>query len=219
MQKIEVNQETYESLKRSVRGFYYKYNTQVQRWYITKIFNYNGLLESAKYFDNFEDYFKHHTKGKEKLMVQYFNKMYDEARQKGLNPTPELVQYCLIVRLGNIYNGMYNENKVLKTFNNLAPYITCTETSKKIDIDYKVDGIVELKNVNKIGIQIKPITFLKYDKGGELRYHSKFTKKFGYKVHYVFYKDRYTIMFNNKEIKLENKKEIIKQLEKIMIYS
>lgn len=214
-----VNQITYEALKKSVQGFYYKFNTNILKWHIHKIFDYDYLLETAKDFKNFEEFYNFHTKNKQDLIDKHCKQMFDEAKRKGLNPTEHLIKSCFIVRLGNIYNGIFTENKILEAFSNLTPYIICTKTSKEIDTEYKVDAVIELLGVGKLAIQIKPYSFTKYDKGSELKYHNRFTLDFGPEVYYVLYKDKETIIFNNVEIRLSDKKKIIEQIEKILVYN
>lgn len=216
---MEVNQTTYETMKREVSGFYHKFNQQVLRWHMSKIFNYEDLLESAKGFDNFSEFFNFHTSKKENIINKHIKQMYNEANSKGLNPTEDLVKKCLIVRLGNVYNGMFTENKILTVFNTLAPYISCTKTDKDIDTYYKVDGIIELIGIDRLAIQIKPSSFLKYDNGSELQYHSLFEKEFGTKVYYVLYKNKNEVLFNGNSIKLNEPEKIIEQIEKLLIYS
>lgn len=214
-----MNQSTYESYKRQVRGFYWKFNTQVLRFHMYKIFDYETLLNTAKDFETFEGFYEFHTKNRQEVINEHLDLMFNEAENKQLNPTKELVEKCLIVRLGNIYNGMYIENKILEVFNNLTDYITCEKTDKEIDMHYKVDAIIELVGVDKFSIQIKPFTFTKYDNGSELSCHERFNIEFGMKVVYLFYKDRNTIIFNGNEIKMNNKNRIIEQIEKILVYN
>lgn len=214
-----ITQAVYEEYKKNVQGFYFKFNETVLKWHISKIFSYEFLLESAKDFDNFTEFYSFHTDEKRFLIDNHVEKMVEESRRKGLEANEDLVKKCLIVRLGNIYNGMWIENRILETFDNLSPYITCKKTEKEIDILYKVDGIVQLIGLDELSIQIKPASFKLYDKGSELQYHERFTLEFGPKVFYVLYKDRNKIIFNDMEIELTNKKKIIEQIEKILVYS
>jgi len=216
---MKVNQTVYENLKREVQGFYWKFNESVLKWHITKIFTYETLLESAKDFNNFTDFYDFHVKNKSFLIESHIVKMVEESNNKGLLTNSHQVRACLVVRMGNIYNGMWIENKILNTFNNLAPYITCIKTEKEVDILYKVDGIVELAGLDRLSIQIKPVSFKNYDNGSELQFHKRFTEEFGPQVFYVFYKDKNTIIFNNVEIKLTDNFKIIKQIENILVNS
>jgi hypothetical protein len=214
---IEINQTEYESLKRSVSGFYFKFNQNVLRYHMNKIFYYEGLLETAKSFNNFKEYYYHHTNEKSELIERHVELMLEEANRKGLNPTEDLVRACLIVRLGNIYNGMFTENKIIEAFKNISDWIICTRTDKEIDMHYKVDAVIEIKGIDKFAIQIKPISFLSYDKGSELKNHKRYEKEFNTKVFYCFYKDKNTIVLNNSEVKLSNPNDISNLIEKILL--
>jgi hypothetical protein len=216
---MEVNQTTYENLKRQVSGFYFKFNTNVLKYHMNKIWDYEYLLETSKHFTTFTEFYRFHTEGKWEVMNQRIDMMLHEARNKGLNPTRDLVKSCLIVRLGNVYNGMFTENKILNTFSTLSPYITCKKTEKEVDMLYKVDGIVEVVGIDKLAIQIKPISFLSYDKGSELPFHQRFEMEFGPAVYYVLYKNKNLIQFNNVEIRLDEKEKIIEQIEQLLVYN
>lgn len=214
-----INQSIYEQLKRKVTGYYFKFNTQVLRFHMNKMFNYEYLLETAKDFENFEQFYNFHTEKKQDIIDQHIKQMYYEANNKGLNTSVELVKKCIIVRLGNIYNGMYTENLILKTFSTLNDFIICEKTPKEIDTLYKVDAVIELVSVDRLAIQIKPYSFTKYDKGSELQYHNRYTLEFGPSVYYVFYKDKNTIIFNGEEIKLSDYNKIIEQIVNILVYN
>jgi hypothetical protein len=215
---LEVTQTTYETLKKRVQGFYWKFNENVLKWHMNKMFDYEYLLETAKEYETFTEFYNFHTSKKQEIIDEHVEQMFDEATRKGLNPTKELVKNCVVVRLGNVYTGMSTENKIINTFSTLAPYITCEKTAKEIDTQYKVDGIIELQGIDKLAIQIKPISFTKYDKGSEKQNHERFKIEFGPRVYYVFYKDKNNISFNGKDIRLDNKNEIINQIEKILVY-
>lgn len=214
-----MNQTFYENYKREVRGFYWKFNEQVLKYHIHKIFNYDYLLATAKNFNTFAEFFEFHTAQKIDIIKEHCEEMFNEAAQKNLMPVIGIVEKCLIVRLGNIYTGMWIENKIYETFRDLASFIKVEQTPKEIDMNYKVDLVVELAGVDHIAIQIKPISFLSYDKGSELQCHKRYELEYGPKVYYVFYKDKNTIRFNGVEIKLDNKDEIIIQLENLLVYS
>ena len=215
---MKINQTKYEQWKRKHSGFYQKFNTQIIKWHLNKMFDYEYLLDTAKDFSNFTDFYYFHSKNKKDLIELHIEKMFNEAANKGFNLEKDWVFECLVVRLGNAFNGMFIENKIINTFMDLSPYIYCTKTDKEVDILYKVDGIVELMGVDKLAIQIKPISFLSYDKGSEIPFHNRYTTEFGIEVFYVLYKDINTIVFNNVEIKLSNKDKIIKQIENILVY-
>lgn len=213
-----INQEIYEELKSEVSGFYYKFNTQVQRFYIHKLFKYEDLINTAKDFDNFEDFYNFHTENKLEEIIKTCKKMYEESISKNIEGTTmDKVEKCLIVRLGNIYNGIYTENIILNTLSNLTEYIICEKSTKDTDMNYKVDGVLEIIGLGKIAFQIKPNSFTKYDNGSELRYHNEFKNKFGIKVFYIYYLDKEKIKINNKILKLDNKNDIIEQIEYLLI--
>lgn len=213
-----MNQKEYEIMKRSVSGFYHKFNQQVLKWNMSKMFHYETLLETAKDFDNFEDFYNHQTKGKEGKIKSIINNMLLFNKDKFTGLTYELIEKCVIVRLGNIYNGMYIENKIIETFKDLSDYISCEKTDKEIDTSFKVDAIVKIEGINQIAIQIKPISFVKYDKGSERNAHKQFTLEYDTQVFYVFYRDRENIVFNGTDVKLNNKGKIIEILEN-MVYN
>lgn len=216
---LKINQTTYEQLKRKHQGFYMKFNQEIIKWHLNKIFNYEYLLETAKDHSNFTEFYYFHTKNKQDLIEAHLEQMYSEALRKGMALDKDWVFECLVVRLGNAYNGMFTEHKILETFSNLTHYITCKKTAKEIDMLYKVDGVVELIGIDKLAIQIKPISFMSYDKGSELQFHSKFTSEFGPEVYYILYKNKNVIVFNGVELKLDNKDKIIEQIENILVYN
>lgn len=214
-----INQEIYEQYKKEVQGYYYKFNTEVLRFHMYKIFDYESLLKTVKNFENFEYFYNYNTKGKEEIIKEHCKQMLNEAINKKLGGTLELVKKCLIVRLGNIYNGMYTENRILEIFSNLAPYIICNKTNKDIDMEYKVDSIIELVGIGKLAIQIKPISYTKYDGISELKHHRQFKQDYGIDVYYVFYKNKDEIRFNNTDINLTDTEAIINEIENILIYN
>lgn len=214
-----MNQTTYEQLKKQVQGFYFKFNTDVLRFHMNKIWDYEFLLQTASEFPTFTEFYKYHTKDKWEIISQHIDLMWHEAQRKGLKCNRETVQNCLTVRLGNVYNGMSTEHNIISTFQNLSPYISCEKTTKEVDMLYKVDGIVELAGVDKLAIQIKPISFLTYDKGSELQYHQRFKIEYGPTVYYVLYKGKSVIIFNGVEIRLGDKEKIIEQIETILVYT
>lgn len=218
MLNVDINGSTYVELKRSVSGFYQKFNTQVLRFYMYKIFNYDLLISSVDRFDTFEDYYDFHTRYRQDLIEESLEKMYDEALRKGLNPTRESVETCLIVRLGNIYHGIYVENKIISTTQQLADWLVCEKAERQIDLDYKIDAFISIPAINVIGIQIKPISFLSYAKGSEDESHKKFYDKTGTKVYYCFYKDEDTIVLDGTEIKLYNRELYIEKLTELLCY-
>jgi hypothetical protein len=216
---MNINYKEYQKMKILVSGLYWKFNENILKWYMSKIFNYEQLMESSLEYESFEDYYNTHTKGKEDLIEKYVEEMWKEANKKGLNITKEKVKFCLIVRMGNIYTGMKRENNILDMLTNLSPYIICNKAGKFIDTRYKIDCIVEYQGIDKAGFQIKPISFLSYDKGSENKYHLLFEKDFKMKAHYIFYKGDNIVIIGGKEFLIkENKNEIIKQLEKILVY-
>lgn len=216
-QTIEINQSSYELLKRQVSGFYGRFNQGVLRFHMNKIFDYDSLIETPKQFPTFKEYYDYHTYHKQDVIEEHVAQMLAEAIRKNLNPTPELVRNCLIVRLGNIYNGMVMEDKVLVTLQTVADWIFCQKVSTDIDMNYKVDAVVEIPGVDRFAIQIKPISFLSYDKGSEKVHHERYEKEFGTKVFYCFYKGSNTIVLNNVEISMSNTKLLEKTIEKIML--
>lgn len=213
---MKVNKLTFDQLKRKHMGFYVRFNTEVTKFHIHKIFDYDYLLESAKDFDNFVDFYYHHTFNKHELINEHLEQMYEEALRKGMKLNKEWVEELLIVRLGNAYSGNYIEHQIIKVFSNLAPYIICEKTSKDVDMNYKVDAIIEFSGLDSLAIQIKPYSFTKYDNGSELPYHKRFEKEMGPKVHYVFYKDKDTIVFDESLIKLSEKDRIARKIEKLL---
>lgn len=213
-----MDQKEYEQLKRSVSGYYSKFNTQVLKWYMNKIFDYTYLLESANEFKTFEEYYNFHTKNKGEVISSYVEEMLKEAESKVPGTTRGLIETCIKVRLGNIYTGMVIETKIIDSFNNLNDWISCTKTEKEIDMNYKVDAIVQVAGISEIAIQIKPISFTHYGLGTELTYHQQFEKEFGTKVFYVFYKDLNNILFNGNNVELNDVEKIVQILENL-IYS
>lgn len=207
-----MNQQEYLKMKRSVSGFYMKFNNKTLAHGIREIFNYNELLETAKNFKNFEEFYNYHTKDKEYLMNKIVEKMFEIDKDNIEGITKEKVKSCLVVRLGNIYNGKFMENKIISTFNNVQPWISCTETSVEIDINYKVDAIVTLNSIGNFAIQIKPLSFTKYDDGKELPFHKQFEIENNIKVYYVFYRDENTIYLNKDIASLYD----FKKIEEIM---
>lgn len=213
-----MSQIEYEKLKRSVSGFYQKFNTTILKWHINKIFDYKYLLETAVQYETFEDYYYFHTKEKAEVISEHVNQMMDESVNKVEGTTEALIRTCILVRLGNVYHGMVMENRIIETFNRLEPWILCEKTEKEIDTNYKVDGIVTFIGIDQIAIQIKPVSFTKYDRGSEIGAHNKFTTEFGIEVYYVFYKDKDTIQFNGIDVKLNEKGKIVEILE-TLVYS
>lgn len=212
-----MNEEKYRKLKMEVRGLYFKFNTEVLKYHMNKIFDYEYLLETAKAFSSFEKFYDFHTESKKELIDFHVEKMVREAHIKKISINESLVRSCVIVRLGNIYTGMFVENKILETFNSLSDFVTCTKTEKEIDIHYKVDGIIELVAIDKFAIQIKPISFLSYDKGSEKDAHKRFELEFGPRVYYVFYKNNNTIVLDGETINLNNKNKIVEKIENILM--
>lgn len=212
-----MNEDKYIILKREIQGFYFKFNTEVLRFHMNKIFDYEYLLETAKSFSSFEKFYNFHTQSKKELIDYHVEKMVGEAHIKKISCNETMVRSCLMVRLGNVYTGMWIENKILETFNSLSNYITCNKTEKEIDILYKVDGVVELVSIDKFAIQIKPISFLRYDKGSEKDAHKRFELEFGPKVYYVFYKNKNTIVLDGETIDLNNKNKIVEKIENILM--
>lgn len=218
---MKIDQELYKKYKKEVRGFYMKFNSQVLKYYIHKLFDYDYLLKSVTRFDNFEKFYYFHIKGKTDKLKEYIIQMLRECERKNIRATEELVIKCFIVRMGNIYNGIYTEHKILTTFSNLAPYIICTKTTDEVDMDYKVDAVIELSGIDKMAIQIKPISFLKYGADSELRFHKKFEKEYETKVYYVFYDNENfeSITFNRHKFNLDDTDKISEYIENILIYS
>lgn len=217
MQLTEINSSTYVELKRSVSGFYYKFNQNVLRFYMYKIFDYDYLIESVVNFDHFEDYYKHHVENKRFLIDSKIEEMYNEAVRKNMNPTKQLVESCLIVRLGNIFNGIHNENNIIKTLQNLDNNIICDKASRSTDLDFKIDAFITIPMINTVGIQIKPNSFNSYAKGNEDEKHKEFFEKTGTKVHYIFYKDNGNVIVDGSEIPLIDKEKLLEKIKKILL--
>lgn len=203
-----MNEKEYLKLKLGLRGFYGKFNTLVLKWHMRDMFNpYVELLETAKDYDNFEDYYERHTKGKEVLIDETVEKMFTEACKKiptGIRFTKKDCKDAITVRLGNIWTGMYTENKIINTLNSLSDWITCEKTDADTDTNYKVDAIVGIPGIDNFAVQIKPISFLTYGKGTEKEHHERYELEIGNKVLYLFYKDdKDTIVFNEETFSLE----------------
>lgn len=213
-----IDEKLFREWKAKHRGFYQDFNTKITKYYLSKMFDYNYLIETAKDYNSFEKFYNYHTNSKQNLIENTVEKMYDEAVNKGFKLEKEWAYECLVVRLGNCWYGNNIEDRILKTISFASPYITCKKTEPEIDKNYKVDGIVEIVGIDRLAIQIKPLTFTYYDKGSELEYHKMFENEFGPKVYYLFYKENGNIIFNNVEIKLVDKEKIIEQIEKLLVY-
>ncbi|HLO11580.1 MAG TPA: hypothetical protein VK190_04925 [Pseudoneobacillus sp.] len=207
-----ISEEKFKKLKKKYEGFYYKFNQNVTKWYIWKMFDYETLNDGIENFKSFKEFLKFHTKNRYEVVDYHINQMMSEANRKGLKSDYETVRDCLHLRLGNIYYGAFAEHKILTVFNNLKPWITCEKTSKEIDTNYKVDGIVTLVGIDQIAIQIKPISFSKYGLGSEEMAHKQFEKEFGMRVYYVFYEEHGVIAFHGTEIKLTDIEKIVEKI-------
>lgn len=208
-----MNQQEYLALKKKHEGTYFKFNQQVLRWHLNKIFRYEYLLESAHLFDSFEKFFAYHTKDREGKISEVVGNMYQEAVKKGIFISKQGCEECLYVRMGNVYTGVYTEHQILKVLNNLSEDFTCEKANKETDTKFKVDAVITFSIIGQLAIQIKPISYLNYEKGEELEFHREYEEKNGVKVMYLYYKDPETILFNDEEMKLTEVEKIMEQIQ------
>lgn len=210
--------DLYSKYKLEVRGYYFQFNSNVLKHYMRNIFgDYTELMRSANDFDSLELYINYHISNKN---IQYFlEKMLNEANKKDIKGSNiNIIYKCLLVRLGNIYTGVRAEKEILEYLNNLAPYITCEKTRDEIDMNYKVDGIITIKGIGEIAIQIKPFSFKSYNTGEETKYHRMFEEAFNIPVKYVLYKQDKKLLFLDEVFEYNDQEKLVEKIEEFMVY-
>lgn len=214
-----INQETYFKWKQQLQGPYQRFNNEITKKYVNKIFNYGYLLESAKYYDTFEEFYAFHTLKREKLLKENLELMYQENIEKGFNYDKATVYAMFIVRIGNAYTGMAAENVYIKGLNFIDHNIECIKQQGYVDKELKVDALLKFKGYGSIALQIKPVSNLFYTKGEELEFHEEYTKSTGTKVFYLYYEpDLNTFTLDKQVLKLSEPEKIVEKLKQLMVY-
>lgn len=214
---MKVTKDEYLKYKQEVRGIYKKLNYKIIPQAMYKIVNYDNMVKLAKEFEKFDDFIYYFTVGKDKKIDRILDEMLNKAKNESIDVTKDIVKKCLIVRFGNVFFGFYAENLILKTLTNLSPYIICNKATDEEDMNNKIDATLEIAGIDKIAIQIKPITFLNYNSGNEAVAHQNYFLEHNNNVVYFFYDNEYNLIIKNTKISLENTDELTSFIEKLII--
>lgn len=214
---LNITKDEYLKYKRELSGLYMKLNEKIIPSSVRKIVNYQEMLNDSKNYSSFELFYESYLGGKEDIIETQSKIMVEKAKEINIEITEEVATKAIIVRLGNAYIGYYMENIVIEKLSNLTDYITCTKVSDAVDMEFKVDAEIEFAGINKIAIQIKPTTYLKYKAKDETPFHENYFKKFNCKVVYFLYDNEYNIFINNKRYSLEKSDVLTDVIEKLLL--